>query len=265
MNVHLVIIDPQNDFCDPKGNLFVAGADADISRVADFVKRVGSRLEDIHVTLDSHHSFDIAHPMYWKSPAGKNPSPFTIITPKEVENGVWSPTLPQLMKHALSYTKSLEKNGRYPLCIWPPHCLIGSWGYGVVPSLFDALVEWERKEIAIADYVTKGSNYNTEHYSAVQADVIDPIDPTTQLNTTFINTLEQADIVAICGEALSHCLANTVRDIVNNFSDPSYVKKIVLLQDGASSVTGFEALGDDFIKEMTGKGMQISDTVNFMK
>jgi len=265
MKVHLVVIDPQNDFCDPKGSLFVAGADEDMSRVAKMVKRIGSRLEDIHVTLDSHHIFDVAHPAYWKDSSGKHPNPFTIITAQDVENGVWTPTLPHLMKKAIAYTKALEANGRYPLCIWPPHCLIGSWGYGVVPELFDVLKDWEDEQIAIVDYVTKGSNFNTEHYSAVQADVPDPSDPTTQINTSFIHTLEEADVIVICGEALSHCLANTVRDIANNFSDPSYVKKLVLIKNGSSSVPGFETFGDQFISEMTAKGMQIADTNSFMK
>ena len=26
-NIHLLVIDPQNDFCDPKGSLFVQGAE----------------------------------------------------------------------------------------------------------------------------------------------------------------------------------------------------------------------------------------------
>ena len=35
--VHLLVIDPQNDFCDPNGALCVAGADGDMKRLADMV------------------------------------------------------------------------------------------------------------------------------------------------------------------------------------------------------------------------------------
>ena len=39
--VHLLIIDPQNDFCSPdKGSLFVPGADQDMLRLATMVDRI---------------------------------------------------------------------------------------------------------------------------------------------------------------------------------------------------------------------------------
>jgi len=263
-NVQLVVIDPQNDFCDPKGALYVPGAEEDMGRVAKMVGPAGGQLTDIHVTIDSHHLVDVAHPIMWKNSRGEHPTPFTIITASDVENGVWAPTSPGLTKRMLAYVQSLETGQRYPLCIWPPHCLIGSWGQNVVPGLFDALVKWEQEQFAVIDYVTKGSNIYTEHYGAVQAEVPDPQDPSTQLNTPFIDTLREADVVAICGEAGSHCLANTVRDIANKLGDDSHVKKFVLLIDGTSPVPGFENLQDDFIKEMMGRGMQACKCADFL-
>ena len=42
MKRHLLIIDPQEDFCNPRsGALFVAGAEADISRIAVLVQDDG--------------------------------------------------------------------------------------------------------------------------------------------------------------------------------------------------------------------------------
>ena len=66
------------------------------------------------------------------------------------------------------------------------------------------------------------------------------------------------------GEAGSHCLANTVRDIANNFGDDSYVRRLVLLEDATSPVPGFEAFQTDFIREMRGRGMQITTTNDFL-
>ena len=66
------------------------------------------------------------------------------------------------------------------------------------------------------------------------------------------------------GEAGSHCLANTVRDVANNFGDDSYVKRLVLLEDATSPVPGFEPFQTDFIKEMKARGMQISNTREFL-
>ena len=261
--IDLLIIDPQVDFCDPNGALFVPGADADMKHLADFIKKIGKNIHDIHVTLDSHHCMDIAHPIFWKDQKGNNPAPFTTITAQEVEAGQWTTAIPGLTKKGLNYVRELNNNGRYPLVIWPYHCLIGSAGHQVDPELFEALLQWEMEELAQINYVTKGSNIYTEHYSAVQADVPDPSDPSTQINTGLIQTLEEADIILVAGEAGSHCLANTVRDIANNFSDAKYVEKITLLKDATSPVPGFETLQEDFIKEMTGRGMKITETTNF--
>ncbi|MBC7807742.1 MAG: hypothetical protein H7145_16540, partial [Akkermansiaceae bacterium] len=72
MRVEGLIIDPQVDFCDgPKGTLFVAGADDDTRRLAAMVRRLGKRVDDYHVTLDSHRIVDVAHPIFWKDSAGK--------------------------------------------------------------------------------------------------------------------------------------------------------------------------------------------------
>jgi nicotinamidase-related amidase len=264
MRVELLVIDPQIDFCDPhKGALYVGGAEKDIERLARMVRRIAPKLSDIHVTLDSHHYVDIAHPIFWIDSKGGHPNPFTIITAADVENGRWTTTQPGMYRRALEYVKSLETGGRYALCIWPYHCLIGSAGHAVMPELFAALQEWEQR-FAVVDYVTKGSNIYTEHYSAIQAEVPDPTDPSTQINTALIQTLMQADLIAIAGEAGSHCLANTVRDLANNFGGPAEIKKLVLLTDATSPVTGFEPYQTDFVRDMTVRGMQLSTTTEFL-
>ena len=279
MKIELLVIDPQNDFCDPKGSLFVPGAEDDMKRLAEMVVRLKDKLDDIHVTLDSHHFIDIAHPIFWVDSQSNHPDLFTIISADEVENGLWRSTNPQFQKRASEYVKNLEDNKRYPLCIWPPHCLIGSWGYSVINSyddkgnpiapLFNAFLEWE-KDFAMVDYVTKGSNFWTEHYSAVQADVPDPEDPSTQLNTGLIKTLQEADIILLAGEARSHCLANTVRDIADNFGEEN-IKKMILLQDATSDVpdppgtTMFTDIAEQFVSDMMARGMQVSTTIEFMK
>lgn len=261
--IELLIIDPQNDFCDKTGALFVSGATEDMKRLAAMVSRLRQKIGDIHVTLDSHHLIDIAHPIFWTNSIGKNPGPFTIITEDDIKNGVWRATNPQFQARAAEYVSQLANNARYPLCVWPPHCLIGSWGYGVFPELHTELLKWE-SDFAMVDYVTKGSNFWTEHYSAVQADVPDSSDPGTQLNWTLIETLQKADIILLSGEARSHCLANTVRDIANNFGEEN-IRKMVLLRDATSDVPGFEAFGEKFVSEMLTRGMQVSTTVDFLK
>ena len=265
MKVHGLIIDPQQDFSSPGGALFVTGADDDMKRLARMVNRLGDRVDDYHVTLDSHRIVDIAHPIWWKNSAGVHPDPFTIITVADLDAGRWTTTNPGFFRRSYDYVKALENAKRYPLCIWPEHCLIGSEGHTIVPELLTALQSWERSVYGLLDIVTKGSNIWTEHYSAVKADVPDPTDPTTQINKALIQTLMEADLVFIAGEALSHCVANTVRDIASEFGDDSYVKKLVLITDASSSVPGFESMGDDFVREMTARGMQTATTNDFLR
>ena len=172
------------------------------------------------------------------------------------------------MKRFTDYLNQLTKNGRYPLCVWPPHCLIGSWGHNVVPVVYEQLLSWEAN-FAMVDYVIIGSNIWTEHYSAVQAEVPDASDPGTMLNTSLIQTLRDADIIGITGQALSHSVANTVRDIANNFGDDN-IKKMVLLIDTTSPVGDlpgsslFKNMAEDFVSEMTKRGMKVQKSTDFL-
>jgi nicotinamidase/pyrazinamidase len=264
--IELLIVDPQNSFCDPKGELFVKGADKDMSRLAKFIRKYGDKLDDIHVTLDSHQMNHIAHPFLWINSKGQNPTPFTLISRQDVENGIWNPVNPSWRKDFLNYVTQLEKNGRYVLCVWPPHCIIGSWGHAIYPDVSDALNEWAVKSTAWVDFVPKGSNPFTENYSALQADVPDTKDPATQLNIRLIETLKECDDLLIAGEALDFCVANSITDIGDAFGDEN-IKKFVLLEDLTSCVNapGLEHLGSDFIKKMTARGMRVSNSVDFLK
>ena len=269
--VEMLIIDPQNDFCDPKGNLYVTGADVDSLRLCNFIKKNIMSLNDIHVTLDTHRELDVAHPMFWINKKGQNPPPFTLISNDDVVKGNWTPFNPNLkmppygtlQDRMIYYTKKLEENGKYLLCIWPPHCKIGTWGHNVVTPIMSALDEWEKKRYGVVDYVTKGSNIFTEHYSGVQADVPDPEDSTTQLNMGLIQVLENADVILLSGQALSHCVANTARDIFKNFGSDS-LKKITVIIDTTSSVPGFEKMGEDFVEEAKSLGVNFAKSTDII-
>jgi nicotinamidase-related amidase len=287
--IHLVVIDPQNSFCKvvPQseqqvlhdGELCVTGAWDDMNRLSALVDRLGKKLDDIHVTLDSHHPLHIAHQIWYRDSKGNLPDPFTcmreqngvIIGSKFDANGnaydvgEFTCFKPSVHKKTLEYLKSLAAAKRYPHLIWPTHCLIGTAGHNVVPQLMESLLKWVRAQgDATVDFVTKGSNPYVEHFSAVRAEVIDPGDPSTQLNSGFINTLVQADEVLFAGEAGSHCLANTVRDIADSFADDSFIKKCVLLTDATSPVPGFESYQTTFVADMTKRGMKTATTVDYL-
>ncbi len=267
--IRLLIIDPQIDFCSPTGALYVPGAENDMSRLAAMIRRIGSKIDDIDVTLDSHHPIDIAHPGWWINSKGANPPPFTLITTADVAAGVWTPRNPSFRKRSLEYVQKLEANNKFVLIIWPEHCLIGAPGHAVQPELFKSLRDWEVGEFGIVNYVTKGSNIFTEHYSAVEAEVPDPQDPTTMLNARLITSLQESDVVLIAGEALSHCVKATVEDIADNIGD-EHVRKFVFLEDCSSSIPAspgapdFPAIAQDFLERMKARGMKVTTSTEFL-
>ena len=286
-NIQLLCIDPQNSFAHVvpadqqqlkhDGELCVPGAWQDMERVANLVDRIGDKISDITISLDSHSQLHIAHPLWFKDAKGNHPQPFTLMREENgvivgsvlgssgiVDIGEFQTVRPSFYKRTLEYLKALKTGNRYPHCIWPPHCIIGSPGHNVVEPLLNSLLNWERKYVGLVNKVTKGSNIYVEHFSAVKAEVTDPNDPTTQLNTDFINILMEADEVLLAGEARSHCLANTVRDIANNFADDSFIKKCTLLTDCTSDVPGFESYGESFVKEMSARGMKSVKSTEYM-
>lgn len=275
MKVHLLVIDPQNDFMDIKGAMLpVTGANDDMKRLAAMVDRVGDKLRQVHITMDSHHLVDIAHPAFWRDSEGNLPDPMTMISAEAIKDGTWTPRNPRFRQYTIGYAEALEAAGKYTLMVWPPHCLIGSWGHNVQSDLAASLDRWTLKRMANIDFVTKGTNVFTEHYGALQAEVPIDSDPTTQLNARFLTMLQDADIIAVAGEASSHCVKATVEQVADNIGE-EHIKKFRLLTDCMSPVPAvtapdgtvivdFPAMADAFQKDMENRGMTLTTSVDFL-
>jgi len=270
MNVQLLVIDPQNDFMDIAGAaLPVPGASDDMVRLAGLIDRVGTKLQKIHVTLDSHQLVDIAHPAFWRDANGKSPDPMTMISADAIKDGTWTPRLPNFRDYAIQYAKDLEAAGKYTLMIWPPHCLIGSWGHNVQDDLAGALNRWSAARVRNIDFVAKGTNVLTEHYGALMAEVPIAKDPSTQLNGRFLQMLQEADMIAVAGQASSHCVKATIEQVADNIGD-EHIKKFKLLTDCMSpvpaipNVVDFPAMADAFLADMSSRGMELTTSVDFL-
>lgn len=256
-DIQLLLVDPQHDFCDlPGAALPVAGADADMRRAAALIDRCGHLFSTIHVTLDSHCPLDIAHPAWWRDAGGRHPEPFTVIGEQDLAAGRWRAADPALAQASLGYVQALAGLGRHQLVIWPEHCLAGTPGHNVHEAVMGALNGWGRRYLRTPRFIWKGLSPATEHYSALRAEVPDPTDPRTLPDRDWLARLAQADTLLVAGEALSHCVANTVRDLVELLGTDS-ARKIVLLQDCTSTIAGFEALSAEFLADMTRLGMRI--------
>ena len=276
-NLHLLVIDPQNDFCDlpasylpalPDGGraapaLPVAGAHADMQRLARLIDAGRDGIDGISVTLDAHHRLDVAHPTFWMDGDGRPVAPFTQITAADVRAGRWLPRNPGAFGRTLAYLEALEATGRYRLMVWPVHCEIGTWGQNVHADVRAAYNRWEERSLGIVDKIVKGTNPWTEHYSAVMAEVPDADDPATQLNVGFIDALLPADRVFIAGEAGSHCVKATTEHIAAQFG-PARMDRLVLLTDCMSPVAGFEAQQDAFLRALLAQGAQVATSADVL-
>lgn len=255
-SIALLVIDPQVDFCDKSGSLYVNGAERDMSRLGAFLRERGSKIDAIYLSLDSHHVVDISHPAWFVDGKGKNPAPFTVITAEGMGAGRWQAANPQFQAQTLAYLQALEAGGRYPHVIWPEHCLIGSQGHGIYPEFLEVLHDWERQN-SQTNYLQKGHIPVTEHFSVIRAEVPSPEHPETQVNRPLVQALEGADQILVAGQALSHCVANTIRDLVDHFESPTSIQKVKLLVDCTSSVSGFESTGQEFLKDYKARGMGV--------
>jgi nicotinamidase/pyrazinamidase len=255
--IALLIIDAQYDFCHPDGALFVPGAENDVHRIAQLIASGGENIDQIFVTLDTHHAIDIAHPLFWKDAAGHAVKPFTTISATAVESGAYVPQ--QHYQYILDYLCQLENGGEFQHFIWPEHCLIGSPGAALDRTVLDAILAWTHQTGRDYKAVVKGLNPLTEHFGIFKAQVSADDDPDTKLNESLLTELETYDLILIAGEARSHCVATSLNQIVNHA--PELAPKVTVLTDCMSDVPDLGYLADPIFEKAKNSGMQFSTSL----
>ena len=263
-NIQLLVVDPQNDFMDiPGAALPVPGAGADMQRLAHFIDAAAAQIAGITVTLDSHHSVGIERPAMWKNADGSAVAPFTQISAADLRARRFLPRRAEDEPRVAAYLDALEAGGRYQLMVWPVHCEIGSWGHNVHEPVRHAYNRWEAATLHPVRKVFKGMNAWTENYSALQAEVPDPQDPETRLNTGLITNLDAGDEIVIAGEAGSHCVRATTEHLAQHLPS-GRAAKLVLLQDCMSPVQGFAAHQQEFLAGMRSRGATVTTTQEYL-
>jgi nicotinamidase-related amidase len=241
----LLIIDAQYDFCNPKGALYVQGADKDMERLARFIEQNIFQLNKIFLSIDNHHFNDISHPSFWEDKHKKNPAPFTQITAKDVEENKWKACFEP--EKSLAYLKALEQDGKFLHFIWPVHCLVGSLGASIDEKVMKAVTAWCKA--SGKDYVAihKGLYPFSEHFGIFAAQIPDANVPETQLNTELITQLNRYDNIFVAGEAKSHCVATSIQQAID-FA-PELAKKMIIIEDCMSDVTSLGHLGEPIYRK----------------
>lgn len=254
----LLAIDVQNTFCIPDFELFVGGrsgmgAVEDNIRLCEFIYRNLQDITEIVVTMDTHTSVQIFHPVFWVDKQGDHPTPMTSISLEDVEAGKWkvNPNIAysvlegnysesKLQKFGLHYVKRLSEDGKYPLTIWPYHSMLGGIGHALVSAVEEACFFHGVVRGSQTNFEMKGNNPLTENYSVLRPEVLQDSSGQViaQKNTSLIEKILDFDRVIIAGQAKSHCVAWTIDDLLSSIQakDPNLAKKVYLLEDCTSPV-----------------------------
>ncbi len=199
----------------------------------------------------------IERPALWQQADGSPVAPFTQISAADVRAGTYRPRPAGALPRVLAYLDALEAGGRYTLMVWPVHCEIGTWGHNVQEDVRQAYNRWEAAALQPARKVLKGMNAWTEHYSALQAEVPDPRDPDTCMNTRLLAALAAGARIVIAGEAGSHCVRATTEHLLERLPSRD-AGKLVLLEDCMSPVQGFEAQQQAFLDALRARGAAVT-------
>jgi nicotinamidase-related amidase len=158
----------------------------------------------------------------------------------------------------------------------------------VRPSILAAINEWAESRMKEVMFVWKGTNCLTEMYSALRSEV--PVESLESVETVeaevperseeaeperneaveaepseelvpvdskvLLNALRESSRLFVCGQALSHCVNFTVRDLVASMGSRP-LDSIAILRDCTSAVPGFEEEGTAFLEDMKAKGVRV--------
>ena len=256
----LLIVDMQRDFVHADGALSVPGALDDTSRLIDWIYKNAKDVTTICASLDTHKELQIFHPPWWKNiETGKHPDPFTSITFADIKNGKWQALVDPIW--SVKYIEKLELNAKKNLMIWPLHCIEGTDGQKLVPALHEAIEFHAGARNTNPIFIEKGTVPQVEHYGIFASEVFFPKNSKASgLNVDTLDMIANYDRIYVAGEAKSHCVLETMKQMLAYFSNQSEViEKIHFLMDCTSSVAhpaiDFETLAMAELKDMESKGV----------
>lgn len=230
-------IDCQVGFSTPGASLFVPGAVEDTQRAIAWLYGNLGKITSLYFSLDTHAVFQIFHPSWWVGKNGENPAPFSTITYEDVRDGVWRAI--SRPAESLEYTKRLADDGKVALTVWPYHTLLGGLSHALVPALMEAAIFHAIAREEPTHFETKGTHTLTENYSVLSPEVLELGGAEVgSFNTALVERLLAYDRVYVFGQAKSHCVLATLRDMQKHVERvaPALVDRIYILEDAMSPV-----------------------------
>jgi nicotinamidase-related amidase len=250
----LLAVDVQNTFCIPDFELFIAGRSGtgavdDNRRLCEFVYRNLGTITQIVPSLDTHHAMQVFHAIWLVDEQGNHPPPYTLVSVEDVQAGRWRVNtavaealgigVDYAERHLAHYARQLAEGGKYDLTIWPYHAMLGGIGHALVAAVEEAAFFHGVARHSQPDFQVKGDKPLTEHYSMLGPEVtVGPDgDRLGEKNTELIDKLLTFDVVAVAGQAKSHCMAWTIDDLLEDeAAGERLAERTYLLEDCTSSV-----------------------------
>lgn len=279
-------IDYQNDFVlpdksqvadgEPYGTLSVPGSKGDIERFTRFVYNNCDKITRVFLSIDTHFVYQIFHGSMWRDSDGNPVAPYTMIAPNDLDSGKYrfvggNPAIAQ------QCVETLAKAGKGGVYIWPYHCMTGTFGWCPETQLMQ-MVHFHsaaRKTIGKERPVPtfKGTDIHSEMYGFLEPEFNPKGDAL--INKAVLDVLMRVDNstgepkfeydqIFVGGEAGTHCLPESVRQILKRFANyPDFTQRITILEDCTSPISGFEQqMYDAFDEFRRNYGVQIKKSTD---
>lgn len=238
----LLIIDPQNDFMED-GPLAVKGARKDMLNLINFIHNNLDKIDKIKVSLDSHNYKQIFSQSWWVDEDNNHPDFFTNIT----KDSDFKPLFHK--DHSEEYLDYLEKTDK-ELIIWPYHCILGTYGHNIEPNLENMLSYFSLVTKKKVDKIVKGLNPLSEMYGIFKEEYC-PNDK--NISPILAKSYGKYKNIIIAGEAKSHCVLESVKQMCELYKYDSFNSNIYILEDCMSSIEGFETKTEEMFKLLASK------------
>jgi nicotinamidase-related amidase len=226
--------------------------------------------------MDTHKAMQIFHSIFLVNDKGEHPAPFTLVSAKDVAEGVWrfnadlAASLGVSSEYGQRYLEyyrcKLKQGGKYDLTIWPYHAMLGGIGHALVSAVEEAVFFHSIARCSQTDFEVKGGNPLTEHYSVLNPEVVagPQGEKIAEKSDRFVRKLQDFDAVIVAGQAKSHCVAWTIDDLLGKIkaTDHTLVEKVYLLEDCSSpvvipGVADYTPQADEAFQKFASAGMHV--------
>ena len=245
--VLFLAIDVQQDFMD-SGALGVPGAHGDVERMTRFIYENAEKITNIAVSIDTHIPQQIFHPCWWIDKDGNHPDPYTVITLADLDSGKWRAVIAP--NASREYVQHLEQDAKKALCIWTYHCLQGTTGCALENQFSNMIYYHSVAKKYAVNHMVKGQDPLSEMYGIYRPEY----DRDNYVNLKALNNLKEYDKIVVAGEAKSHCVLESINQILMHYANsPENTRKVYILEDCMSSIPGYEDATDKTFEDFKKK------------